>query len=268
MVDDRSSTVSLPEVPLLGVLPGTGGLTRLIDKRKMRRDLADVFCTTAEGVRADRARDWRLVDHIAKPAEFTKLAQARAEALAAASDRPANAKGIALTPLAAHGDETGYRLLARRRGASMPISAHRDAHGEGARPRRPSPTSTRSRPPAPSGGRCAIARELDDAILMLRTNQPEIGLWMIRRRAATPMPCSPPTARCCATPAIGSCAKPPACCAARCARLDVSSRWLFAIVDRGLLLRRPVLRDRAGRRPHLHARRHGGQRRCPRHRPR
>ena len=72
MVDDRSSTVSLPEVPLLGVLPGTGGLTRLVDKRKVRRDLADLFCTTAEGVRADRAKEWRLVNHIAKPQEFAK----------------------------------------------------------------------------------------------------------------------------------------------------------------------------------------------------
>ena len=80
MVDDRSSTVSLPEVPLLGVLPGTGGLTRLVDKRKVRRDLADVFCTTAEGVRADRAKEWGLVDHIAPPARFAELVQERARA--------------------------------------------------------------------------------------------------------------------------------------------------------------------------------------------
>src|SRR5216110_1970976 len=76
MVDDRSSTVSLPEVPLLGVLPGTGGLTRLVDKRKMRRDRADVFCTTAEGVRADRAKEWKLVDHIAKPQQFAEMVKA------------------------------------------------------------------------------------------------------------------------------------------------------------------------------------------------
>ena len=85
MVDDRSSTVSLPEVPLLGVLPGTGGLTRLVDKRKVRRDLADMFCTTAEGVRADRARDWRLVDRIAKPQEFAQAVKDRATELAARS---------------------------------------------------------------------------------------------------------------------------------------------------------------------------------------
>src|SRR5882762_5598649 len=79
MIDDRSTTVSLPEVPLLGVLPGTGGLTRLTDKRRMRRDLADVFCTSADGVRAERARDLRLVDHIAKPADFHKVVRERAE---------------------------------------------------------------------------------------------------------------------------------------------------------------------------------------------
>ena len=88
MVDDRSSTVSLPEVPLLGVLPGTGGLTRLVDKRKVRRDLADVFCTTAEGVRADRAKAWGLVDWIAPPAQFNQLVAERARALAGTSDRP------------------------------------------------------------------------------------------------------------------------------------------------------------------------------------
>ena len=88
LVDDRSSTVSLPEVPLLGVLPGTGGLTRIVDKRKVRRDLADVFCTTAEGVRADRAKQWKLVDHVAKPQEFAEAVKARALELAAQSDRP------------------------------------------------------------------------------------------------------------------------------------------------------------------------------------
>src|ERR1700687_3723398 len=99
LVDDRSSAVSLPEVPLLGVLPGTGGLTRVTDKRKVRHDLADIFCTTTEGVRGQRAKDWRLVDDIAKPAQFAAKVQERALALAATSGRPANAKGIALTPL-------------------------------------------------------------------------------------------------------------------------------------------------------------------------
>src|ERR671927_825140 len=98
MVDDRSSTVSLPEVPLLGVLPGTGGLTRLVDKRKVRRDLADLFCTTAEGVRADRAREWRLVNQIAKPQEFADAVKLRALKLAHLSTRPGG-KGVELTPL-------------------------------------------------------------------------------------------------------------------------------------------------------------------------
>src|SRR5471030_1815551 len=99
MIDDRSTTVSLPEVPLLGVLPGTGGLTRLVDKRKVRRDLADLFCTNADGVRADRAKAWRLVDGIAPPSEFAARVKTRALELAAQSDRPDDATGVALTPL-------------------------------------------------------------------------------------------------------------------------------------------------------------------------
>ncbi len=110
MVDDRSSTVSLPEVALLGVLPGTGGLTRLVDKRKVRRDLADVFCTTAEGVRADRAKAWNLVDRIAPPAGFRQLVGERAQALAAASDRPADGQGIALTPIERRHRRAGLSL--------------------------------------------------------------------------------------------------------------------------------------------------------------
>src|SRR6202047_4043824 len=109
MVDDRLSTVSLPEVALLGVLPGTGGLTRLVDKRKVRRDLADVFCTTAEGVRADRAKTWRLVDRVAPPAGFQKLVAERARALAGGSAPPAEAAGVALVPLDRASGDGGYR---------------------------------------------------------------------------------------------------------------------------------------------------------------
>ncbi len=107
MVDDRSSTVSLPEVASLGVLPGTGGLTRLVDKRKVRRDLADVFCTTAEGVRADRAKAWGLVDWTAPPAGFAGLVAERAATLATQSDRPGGADGVALPPLDRTIDEGG-----------------------------------------------------------------------------------------------------------------------------------------------------------------
>src|ERR1700739_1761964 len=99
LVDDRSATVSLPEIPLLGVLPGTGGLTRLTDKRHVRHDLADVFCTTSEGVRGQRAKDWRLVDDIARPAQFAGKVRDRALQLAATSTCAPAAKGIALAPI-------------------------------------------------------------------------------------------------------------------------------------------------------------------------
>src|SRR4051812_9263476 len=99
LVDDGSSAVSLPEVPLLAVLPGTGGLTRVTDKRHVRHDLADIFCTTTEGVRGQKAKEWRLVDEVAKPAAFAQKVQERALQLAQGSDRPAAAKGVALTPL-------------------------------------------------------------------------------------------------------------------------------------------------------------------------
>src|SRR6266403_2245992 len=99
LVDDRSSAVSLPETPLLGVLPGTGGLTRIIDKRKVRRDLADMFCTNPDGVKGERAKAWGLVDEIAAPANFAKAVQQRAAALAEKSSRSTSAKGIELKPL-------------------------------------------------------------------------------------------------------------------------------------------------------------------------
>src|SRR5215831_14449861 len=99
LVDDGSSAVSLPEVPLLGVLPGTGGLTRVIDKRRVRRDHADMFCTTPDGVRGQRAVEWRLVDAVAKTQEFTRKVKERAASLADTSNRPRDTAGIALTPI-------------------------------------------------------------------------------------------------------------------------------------------------------------------------
>src|SRR5438477_4135281 len=108
LIDDRSSAVSLPEVPLLGVLPGTGGLTRVTDKRHVRRDHADILCTVTEGVRAPRAKEWRLVDEIAKPQQFAAKIRERTLALAAMSDRPADAKGIALTPIVRKITGEGY----------------------------------------------------------------------------------------------------------------------------------------------------------------
>jgi benzoyl-CoA-dihydrodiol lyase len=164
MIDDRSSTVSLPEVPLLGVLPGTGGLTRLVDKRKVRRDLADVFCTTAEGVRADRAKQWRLVDHLAKPQQFAEMVKARALELAKLSDRPGG-QGVALTPL----------------GDNKLIQVELD-------PQTRTATLTVNGPEAIKLERTAdwyplrLARELDRAILDLRQNQLDIGLWVLKSR--------------------------------------------------------------------------------------
>src|ERR1700736_3731499 len=108
MIDDRSTAVSLPEVPLLGVLPGTGGLTRVVDKRKVRRDIADLFCTNADGVRAERAKAWELGDAIAAPSEFAALVRERSAAHVAASPRPAAAAGIALRPLQRAIDARGY----------------------------------------------------------------------------------------------------------------------------------------------------------------
>jgi len=124
LVDDRSSAVSLPEVPLLGVLPGTGGLTRLTDKRRVRRDLADVFCTTVEGVRGQRARDWALVDAIVKPQYFQGYVQQRALALAGLSERPKAAAGVAL-PAARSGSRsrTASTIASSTSGSTVQRSA-------------------------------------------------------------------------------------------------------------------------------------------------
>src|SRR5215469_9859537 len=181
MVDDRSSTVSLPEVPLLGVLPGTGGLTRLVDKRKMRRDLADVFCTTAEGVRADRAKAWGLVDQTAPPARFRQLVEERARASATASSRPIGTTGVALVPLGRAIHERGYRyrwveveIEPSERVATLTVTAPRaDAV--------PTDLSKIVQAGA-SWWPLAMARELDDALLMLRANHRDIGTLVLKTR--------------------------------------------------------------------------------------
>ena len=181
MVDDRSSTVSLPEVPLLGVLPGTGGLTRLIDKRRVRRDLADVFCSTAEGVRADRARQWNLVDHIARPQQFADAVRERASALAAESTRPGGTTmGIELTPLERRVDEAGYRYRHVEVGFDRAArTATLTLHG----PAQDCPTTLSAiHAQGANWWPLAMARELDDAILMLRTNEPTLGLWVLKTR--------------------------------------------------------------------------------------
>ena len=180
MIDDRSSTVSLPEVPLLGVLPGTGGLTRVLDKRQVRRDLADVFCSTAEGVRAERALDWKLVDHTAKPQQFDDAVQQRVAELITESTRPDEASGIELKPLERTRGEQGLHYR------HVDVSIDREARTATIMVRGPE-----GEPPADiaaihSAGAdwwpLAMARELDDAILMLRTNEPEIGIWILKTR--------------------------------------------------------------------------------------
>jgi len=178
LVDDRSSAVSLPEVPLLGVLPGTGGLTRLTDKRHVRHDLADIFCTTSEGVRGDRAKEWRLVDHVAKAAQFSDVVQTRARELARASDRPAEASGVTLPRVERADDAAGYHY------AFVDVTIDRD--------RRLATVTVRAPAQAPPSDVAGIeaaaaswwplqmARELDDAILMLRTNELDVGTWLLR----------------------------------------------------------------------------------------
>ncbi len=177
MVDDRSSTVSLPEVPLLGVLPGTGGLTRVTDKRKVRRDLADIFCTTSEGVRADRAKDWKLIDAHAKPQQFGALLTAEIEALRAQSTRGA-AKGIELTPLKVQIDDAGYHY------SVVDVQVDREKRIATFTIKAPA-TAIESTPETIEAAGAAwyplkLQRELDDAILNLRTNELEVGTWVIK----------------------------------------------------------------------------------------
>lgn len=178
LVDDRSSAVSLPEVPLLGVLPGTGGLTRVTDKRHVRHDLADIFCTTTEGVRGQKAKDWRLVDDIAKPAQFAAKVQARALELAQQSDRPSDGKGVELKPLhcTIEADSLQYEFVTVqidriKRTATWTIKA----------PTQALPSSMEAVQAAGANWYpLQMARELEDAILNMRTNELEIGTWLIK----------------------------------------------------------------------------------------
>jgi benzoyl-CoA-dihydrodiol lyase len=178
MADDANTAVSLPEVPLLAVLPGTGGLTRLVDKRKVRRDRADFFCTTEEGVKGRRAVDWGLVDEVVPRSQLMEAARQRAAERAARTDRPKDARGVALTPLARTlaGDRVAYThvtcAIDRRRGvAEITVTA----------PTAPAPADAAA---AVAQGAAfwplALARELDDLVLHLRTNEEAIGVWVFR----------------------------------------------------------------------------------------
>ncbi len=178
LIDDRSSAVSLPEVPLLGVLPGTGGLTRVTDKRHVRHDLADLFCTSVEGVRGQKAKDWRLVDDIAKSVDFAKRVQDRALALAAQSDRPADGKGVALKPL----NRTVEADALRYSNVTVEIDrAKRTATWTVKAPTGRQPTDIAGIEALGADWfPLTLARELEDAILMMRTNELDIGVWLIK----------------------------------------------------------------------------------------
>ena len=178
LVDDRASAVSLPEVPLLGVLPGTGGLTRVTDKRHVRHDLADIFCTSVEGVRGQKAKDWRLVDDIAKPQVFAQKVLVRALELAALSDRPAGGKGVQLAPLhrVQQSDSLRYGFVTveidrARRVATLTVKAP-----SGAQPADIASIEAQGAAWYP----LVMARELEDAILSMRTNEIDIGTWLIK----------------------------------------------------------------------------------------
>ncbi len=230
LVDDRSSTVSLPEVPLLGVLPGTGGLTRLIDKRRVRRDLADIFCTTSEGVRADRALKWKLIDGHAKPAQFAAYIGERAAELAQGSLRPTGASGIALAPLKKTIDDTGYHyetvdvIIDRAaRVATLTVTAPAIA---------PQSESAAIHAAGADWWPLKFARELDDAILMLRTTDLDIGTWVLKTRG----PATSILAMDAVLQAQGAdwlVRETTGLLRRTLARLDVTSRSLIAVIDEG-----------------------------------
>jgi benzoyl-CoA-dihydrodiol lyase len=196
LVDDGSSAVSLPEVPMLGVLPGTGGLTRLTDKRKVRPDRADFVATVAEGVRGQRALDWGLVDELAPRTKLPEAARARAAGLASRSDRPPEAAGVPLPPLEREldGDRIAYPNLTVELDRSLGVAtftlrgpagaaaggAEAGAEAGGAEAGGPPPDPGDAEAPGAGWWPLAVARELDDAILLLRFNEPEIGTWVLR----------------------------------------------------------------------------------------
>lgn len=227
LVDDRSSSVALPEVPLLGVLPGTGGLTRLTDKRHVRNDRADIFCTIVEGIRGERAKQWRLVDEVVKPAQFAQTIAARALELAQGSDRPGG-KGVTLTRIERTDEPDAIRyefveveIDRANRTASLTVKAPKSA------------------PPADIAGIEAaginwwplkMARELDDAILNLRTNELDIGTWLLRTEGDAKHVLAADTSLLAhqdhwfVRETIGMLRR-------TFARIDVSSRSLFALIE-------------------------------------
>jgi benzoyl-CoA-dihydrodiol lyase len=230
LVDDRSSAVSLPEVPLLGVLPGTGGLTRVTDKRHVRHDLADIFCTSVEGVRGQRAVEWRLVDAVAKPAQFAAAVQDRAAQLAAGSDRPASGKGVALTRLERTDSADGISY------SHVEIQIDRSKRTATITVKAPTGTQPAGIADIEAAGAAwwplAVCRELDDAILNLRTNELDIGTWLLKTEGDAAAVLASDAVMLAnkdhwlVRETIGALRR-------TLARLDVSSRSLFALVEAG-----------------------------------
>ncbi|WP_194712345.1 2,3-epoxybenzoyl-CoA dihydrolase [Noviherbaspirillum soli] len=230
LVDDRSSSVSLPEVPLLGVLPGTGGLTRLTDKRKVRHDHADIFCTTSEGVRGQRAVDWKLVDAIAKPAQFKEAVQKRAQELAAQSDRPADGRSVKLTPLNRKVGENGidydYVTVAIDRAARNAVLTVRGPKG-------PQPATVAAIEEAGvQWWPLQMARELDNAILHMRTNELDIGTWLLKTEGDVQAVLDADAVML-ANQSHWLVRQTLGLMRRTFARLDVSSRSLFALIEEG-----------------------------------
>ncbi|MET3177974.1 2,3-epoxybenzoyl-CoA dihydrolase [Variovorax sp. NFACC27] len=230
LVDDRSSAVSLPEVPLLGVLPGTGGLTRVTDKRHVRHDLADIFCTSVEGVRGQRAVEWRLVDAVAKPAQFAAAVQERASQLAAGSDRPANGKGVALTRIERTDSADGISY------ANVNVQIDRSKRTATITVKAPTGAQPADIAAIEAAGAAwwplAMCRELDDAILNLRTNELDVGTWLLKTEGDAAAVLASDAVMLAnkdhwlVRETIGALRR-------TLARLDVSSRSLFALVDAG-----------------------------------
>jgi benzoyl-CoA-dihydrodiol lyase len=183
LVDDRRSAVALPETPLLAVLPGTGGLTRVTDKRKVRRDRADVFCSIEEGMRGAKAVEWRLVDEVVPNSKWKETVAARAHEIAARSDRPKDGKGISLTPLARkiEGDRITY--------SNVDVEIDRPRGLGTITVRGPSQALPASLDAAHALGDkfwpLTVARELEDAILHLRANEAAIGVVLLRTEGNT-----------------------------------------------------------------------------------